>query len=76
MIRNSFRFLEKISATREQKIWQQGILSWDDFLRCSKINGISAAAKRYYDRKITEARRQLYEGNSSYFPGLMPQAEH
>ena len=76
MIQNSFIFLEKITVAKERKLWQQGILSWDDFLKAKKIKGISAAAKKYYDRKIIEARRQLYEGNSSYFAGLMPQTEH
>ncbi len=76
MIRNSFRFLERVSVARERKLWQQGILTWDDFLRSSRINGISAAAKKYYDRKIIEARRQLYKGNSTYFAKLLPQTEH
>ena len=76
MIRNSFIFLERVTAARERKIWQQGILTWDDFLRADRVNGIPAAAKRYYDRKIVEARKQLYLENSSYFTSLMPQTEH
>ncbi len=76
MIQNSFIFLEKITAAKEKKLWQQGILSWDDFLRAKKIQGISAAAKKYYDRRIIEARKQLYLENSGYFASLMPQAEH
>ncbi|MBI3036955.1 ribonuclease H-like domain-containing protein [Candidatus Woesearchaeota archaeon] len=76
MIQSSFIFLEKITAARERKLWQQGILSWDDFLKTERIRGISTAAKKYYDRKIIEARKQLYLENSNYFASLMPQAEH
>ena len=76
MIQNSFIFLERVTAAKERKLWQQGILTWDDFLKAKKIKGISAAAKKYYDRKILEARRKLYEGDSGYFAGLMPQVEH
>lgn len=76
MIRNSFIFLEKITAARERRLWQQGILTWDDFLRCSKIKGITAPAKRYYDRKVLEARKRLYDGDSGYFAARMPQTEH
>lgn len=76
MIQNSFIFLERITAARERRIWRQGILSWEDFLRAGKIKGIAGAAKKYYDRRIMEARRKLYEGNSGYFAGLMPQTEH
>lgn len=76
MIKNSFIFLEKITSARERKIWQQGILGWDDFLRSGRIKGITPAAKSYYNRKIIEARRQLHEGNSAYFATRMPQTEH
>ncbi|MBI2141559.1 ribonuclease H-like domain-containing protein [Candidatus Woesearchaeota archaeon] len=76
MITNSFVFLEKITAARERKLWQQGILGWDDFLKAKRIGGISAAAKKYYDRKITEARRHLYSSDSKYFASLLPQTEH
>ena len=76
MITNSFIFLERITAAKEKKIWEQGILGWDDFLKADKIKGISGAAKKYYDRKIEETRWQLFDGNSSYFTSLMPQTEH
>ena len=76
MITNSFIFLEKITAARERKLWQQGIRSWDDFLRTDKISGITPAAKKYYDRKIIEARRHLYNSDSRYFASLLPQTEH
>lgn len=76
MIQNTFLFLERTTAAKERKIWQQGILNWDDFLKAGKIKGISALAKKYYDRKIIEARRKLYEGDSSYFAARLPQAEH
>lgn len=76
MIRNSFIFLERITAAKERKLWQQGILTWDDFLRAEKISGISAAAKKYYNRRIIEARKHLSSNDSSYFCKVMPQAEH
>jgi len=76
MIRNSFIFLEKITAAKERKLWEQGITNWAEFIKAEKISGITAAAKKYYDLKIVEARRQLYEGNSSYFSRLMLKTEH
>ena len=76
MIQNSFIFLEKITVARERKLWQQGILNWDGFLRAKRIKGISVATKRYYERKVIEARQQLYMENRNYFCNLMPQTEH
>ena len=37
MIRNSFIFLENISARKEQHLWQQGITDWDAFLKTDTI---------------------------------------
>ena len=76
MIRNSFLFLDKIGIGKERSIWSKGIAGWEDFLNRNAVKGISAIAKGYYDRKIKEARRQLYACNSSYFSGLLPQSEH
>ena len=75
MIRNSFIFLDKIGIRKEQSIWSQGISDWENFLNRNSVRGMSAAAKGYYDRKIREARRQLYAGNSGYFCDLLPLSE-
>jgi uncharacterized protein len=69
MIENSFIFLDNLGTKGEQRLWQQGILSWHDFLEadiCS-INGISAKRKLFYDSKISEASKALYNFDSSYF---------
>lgn len=71
MITNSFVFLEKISAPKEKKLWQQGILDWNDFLKTEKIKGITPLKKSYYDRRIKESRQALSEGNSAYFVGKL-----
>ena len=76
MIQNSFIFLERVKRGLEGKLWEQGIHSWDSFLESKKIIGLSLARKRYYDRKILEARRQLYNFNSAYFKNLLPQSEY
>ena len=75
MIRDSFVLLEKISATKEQQLWAQGIKQWPDFLRAKKIKGISAAKKHYYDRQLWEAMKKLQEDDSSYFVGKLPGRE-
>ena len=60
----------------EESLWKQGIYSWDSFLNCKKIRGLSVKRKLYYNRKIIEARKQLYNFNSAYFKNLLPQAEY
>lgn len=75
MIRQSFIFLERINKVSEENVWKQGIRNWDDFLRAQKINSISRKRKLYYDRKILEARKALYNLDSSYFMDRLPQTE-
>lgn len=71
MIRNSFLFLPKIKFKKEQKIWNQGIKDWEDFL-ANNVRGISARAKHYYNRQILLAKRALYNGDSNYFIDKLP----
>ena len=75
MIANSFIFLERIGEKLEQKIWNDGVHNWESFLRINKLNGLSKSRKLYYDRKILEARKALYNFDSSYFLDLLPQSE-
>ena len=76
MIRSTFALLEGIGAATEQRFWEQGITSWGDFLSASRISGISPRRKGYYDRKLIEARRNLYSLNASYFCKVLPRSEH
>jgi len=75
MIRQSFIFLERINKKTEENFWNQGITDWDLFLKTKRINGLSKARKLYYNRKIIEARKALYNFDSSYFVNKLPQCE-
>ena len=75
MITNTFIFLERIGDKLEQNIWKNGIYDWDSFLKRNNIKGLSKHRKLYYDRKILNARKALYNFDSSYFLDLLPQSE-
>jgi len=75
MITRSFIFLEGISKKLEQNFWRDGVHNWDIFLKRRKINGLSKHRKLYYDRKLLSARKALYNFDSSYFIGLLPNSE-
>ena len=75
MITNSFIFLERVGNKLEQNIWENGIKDWDDFLNKINVKGLSKPRKFYYDRKILNARKALYNFDSSYFNDLLPQSE-
>jgi len=76
LIQNSFIFLERVKRGTEEKIWKQGIYTWDSFLDSDKIKGLSPQRKLYYNRKIFEARKELYNFNSNYFKKILPQSEY
>lgn len=76
MIRKSFIFLDGIDYQREKNIWQQGINDWDDFLENKQIKGMSRGRKSFHNRKIFEAKKELYSENSKYFSNILPSSEH
>jgi len=67
MIRNSFLLLPRIGCLAEQRIWEQGILCWDDFIKMRFVHGISAKTKLAYDRMLHKAAQALLEDDSSFF---------
>ena len=68
--------LERVGLDKEKSIWSQGVSGWDDFLRKDKICGISSRVKKYYDRKIVDARNRLFFEDISYFCEALPLSEH
>src|SRR3989338_5373186 len=67
MIRSTFCHLPGISTKKEQQIWQDGIHTWDDFLEKKTVKGISREKKKFYNTKIQEAKKALYNQDSSFF---------
>ena len=76
MIQNTFLFLERVKKGIEKSLWQQGIHDWDAFLNKETIKGISKKRKLYYNRKLIEARKALYNFNSEYFKTILPKSEY
>ena len=75
MITNSFIFLERIGNKLENKIWRNGIKDWDSFLKQDNVKGLSKHRKLYYNRKISNAKKALYNFDSSFFLDVLPQSE-
>ena len=67
--------MERVGEKIEKRIWSNGIHDWDNFLRNDRIKGISKPRKLYYDRKISNARKALFNFDSSYFLNILPQSE-
>jgi len=75
VITKSFIFLDRVGEKLERNIWEQGIDSWDAFLRSKKVKMISKMRKHYYDRQLMKVQSELYSFNSNYFLDRLPQSE-
>lgn len=75
MIKNSFIFLDGIDVKKENMIWSQGVRDWDSFIISTRIEGISPFRKKYYDRILLDAKRELLLRNSSFFLEKLPSVE-
>lgn len=67
MIRNSFCFLEGIGARTEERLWNQSITCWNDFIDAKKIRGISEKRRFYYTNRLNEAKRAVMNNDSRHF---------
>jgi len=76
MIKNSFVFLDGIGKNFERRLWKQGITDWNLFVKIKRIEGISNSRKLYYNRKLIEAEKALYNFDSSYFAKILPKSEY
>ena len=71
MLQNTLIHLQGIGAITEQKLWESGLRHWDSFLDDISVP-IPAGRKHFLEKGIEESKRQLYQGNPSYFSKLLP----
>ncbi len=72
MIHNSFIFLERIGPITEQNLWSQGISDWNSFLDSRIVKGFSVVRKKYYDKRLIEAKKAVRDYDSSFFISFPP----
>lgn len=76
MINNTFSMLNGIGEKFERKLWERGILTWEDFIGSGDVHSISPSRKKLFDAELTTARKNLDDGNSSWFRGALRGREH
>jgi len=76
MLHSTFIFLKGIGKATEQRLWEEGICTWQTFLTRKAIPGISSARKTLYDQEIRMAIHQFDSGNSRYFAQCLQARDH
>jgi uncharacterized protein YprB with RNaseH-like and TPR domain len=76
MIKNTFCILEGIGEKLERRLWRQGILTWEDFLRADDLLGFSRERKSFLDSSLMQDAEELRADNAAYFSRRMRRREH
>lgn len=76
MIENTFIILQGIGNATERKLWQGGVLTWEDFISKRRIERISSEKKQNYDQNLIRASKNLEDENPHYFSHCLHSKEH
>lgn len=76
MIRNSFSILKGIGERLERRLWQNGISTWDDFIRAPELDFIPLETKLRYDMEILELMKLLEQENVRHLCRAIKRREH
>ena len=76
MLESTFIFLDGIGESTEQRLWDQGIDTWQTFLASPSIRGIPSARKELYDAELRTALHHLECGNAKYFAQCLKSRDH
>ncbi len=76
MIQQSFVLLDRVGERKEQRIRNQGISDWYDFIQAEHVKGLSSKSKKYFDRQLMRAQQALRCEDMSYFLQHLPLREH
>lgn len=76
MIRNTFSILNGIGEKFERRLWREGILTWHDFISARNIEPINSEKKTFFDNTLSDAARELSDGNADYFAKTVRRREH
>jgi uncharacterized protein len=76
MIESTFLFVNGIGHTTERRLWEQGLATWRDFLKCSSVRGMSADRKGLYDADVSVALEQHALNNPRFFATCLKARHH
>ena len=74
MLKHSFCHLPGIGPKKEHRLWERGILTWEDFLEPGNEPFVAEKVQEQQNR-VRDSLRQLGQNNAEYFAALLPRAE-
>ena len=74
MLKHSFCHLPGVGPKKERRFWENGIVTWEDFLDAGRETPVSAKAQEHRSR-IRDSLQHLSRHDAEYFAALMPKPE-
>lgn len=76
MLTSTFVLLQGIGPATERRLWQEGLLDWQSFLKQPRVAGFSPDRKSWYDRELTLAQSQFDAGQLNFFASRLESRDH
>ena len=74
MIDRTFCHLTGLRRASEERLWQRGVLSWDDWM-CNGYTAVSPAKAERIREQLADSRQALTTGDVDYFLKRLPAAD-
>ncbi len=76
MLRSTFIHIPGVGESMEKRLWQQDILTWDDFIKYNQNCFLPAYRKEKMMKVISQSINELESKNHCFFSGLLPKNQH
>ena len=74
MLQNSFIQIPGIGPKKEKSIWNDGVLSWNDFINIKKKSGLNFYKSTYFSQ-VETCLNKLAENDINYFYNTLPTSD-
>ena len=74
MLQNSFIQIPGIGPKKEKSIWNDGVLSWNDFLNRKKKSGLTFYKSTYFPQ-VETCLNKLDDNDINYFYNTLPSSD-
>ncbi len=75
VLERSFVLLDRVGERTERRIWDQGVLTWDDFLETEIVAPFSKERKLASDETLIRAKDAIRERVTGFFADRLPNRE-
>ena len=75
MLKNTFVHIPGIGDLTERRLWDEGIISWDDFLDNEDSVPLQGRTKQFVRSYVKESKKHLDNKNHHYFVDKIPRKE-